>query len=524
MKNLYIILEIFTNGYQPIALDIISLLSILSGIFVIITSNPVLSIVFLIALFVNISCYLVLIGMHFLGLSYLLVYIGGVSMLFIFVIMLINIRVSELQSNLGNSLPLGFIISILFYYPVWNSIRSNSFSGNSKIDDIEILYTSSAKWDTAVAQSSDIASIGSILYSSHFIWLFLAALILLLSMVGAIVITISKSDSTGSISNYKPKNTFSNQQISLNSRTQKRSYSTDSRRLNPQWITGFVDGEGAFGIGIYRQKTFKTGWCIIPYFSLQLHKRDLDLMYRIQSFFSAGNITVDKSRNSVNYAVHSIEDLNNKIIPHFMEFPLLTQKHADFLLFKSIIDLMMCKEHLTIEGIRKILSFRASANSGLTDVLKESFPNIIPAKRPIVKVPKSIDPDWLVGFSEAEGCFSVVILKSKTYKSGFSVLLRFILAQHSRDTLLFNSIQEYLGCGIISQRSSQSLVCLTINKFSDNFNKIIPFFDKYPLQGNKKLDYLDFCKAAALVNDKTHLTDSGLELIREIKSGMNKGR
>jgi hypothetical protein len=62
------------------------------------------------------------------------------------------------------------------------------------------------------------------------------------------------------------------------------------------------------------------------------------------------------------------------------------------------------------------------------------------------------------------------------------------------------------------------------SKLVDINNSIIPFFNKYPLEGNKKLDYLDFCRAAELINAKVHLTSDGLEKLRQIKSGMNKGR
>jgi NADH-ubiquinone oxidoreductase chain 6 len=103
-------------GYQPFILDIISLLAILSAIMLIINSNPIVSVLFLIALFVNIAGYLILVGMHFLGLSYLLVYIGAVSILFLFVLMLLNIRTSELQSHTSNSLPLGYFVGIIFLY------------------------------------------------------------------------------------------------------------------------------------------------------------------------------------------------------------------------------------------------------------------------------------------------------------------------------------------------------------------------------------------------------------------------
>ena len=79
MNNLLIIYETYTNGYRTDILDIISLLAILCGIFVIISKNPVVSVLFLIGLFANISCYLIMLGLCFICLSYLVVYIGAVS-------------------------------------------------------------------------------------------------------------------------------------------------------------------------------------------------------------------------------------------------------------------------------------------------------------------------------------------------------------------------------------------------------------------------------------------------------------
>ena len=79
MNNLLIIYETYTNGYRTDILDIISLLAILCGIFVIISKNPVVSVLFLIGLFANISCYLIMLGLSFIGLAYLIVYIGAVN-------------------------------------------------------------------------------------------------------------------------------------------------------------------------------------------------------------------------------------------------------------------------------------------------------------------------------------------------------------------------------------------------------------------------------------------------------------
>lgn len=109
-------------GYQPFILDIISLLAIFAGIMVIITNNPIVSVLFLIALFINVAGYLILIGVNFVGLSYLLVYVGAISMLFLFILMLINIRISELHSDKNNSFPLGYIVAISVLSPLYKAI------------------------------------------------------------------------------------------------------------------------------------------------------------------------------------------------------------------------------------------------------------------------------------------------------------------------------------------------------------------------------------------------------------------
>jgi NADH-ubiquinone oxidoreductase chain 6 len=115
---MFLLNEIYTNGYRVEILDIVSLVAILSSILVIISKNPIVSVLFLIGLFLSIASYLMILGLNFIGLSYLLVYVGAVSILFLFILMLINVRISELLSNTSNSIPLAIIIVISFYYSV----------------------------------------------------------------------------------------------------------------------------------------------------------------------------------------------------------------------------------------------------------------------------------------------------------------------------------------------------------------------------------------------------------------------
>ena len=102
--------------------------------------------------------------------------------------------------------------------------------------------------------------------------------------------------------------------------------------------------------------------------------------------------------------------------------------------------------------------------------------------------------------------------------------MRFRIPQHVRDSKLIELLKKYFEWGTIENHSKSPAVALVITKFSIICEKIIPFFELYTLTGQKKLDYLDWCKISKLISEGSHLTIEGLELIRDIKKGMNKGR
>ena len=311
-----------------------------------------------------------------------------------------------------------------------------------------------------------------------------------------------------------------------------RSYSTANSRiansqiggylLKPYFVTGFTDAEGSFIVRIRKNPKAKTGWSVETKFSICIHKKDRMVLELIKAFFGGvGSITY-ASKGTLHYRIASLHDLINVVLPHFDKYPLNTQKRADYILFKEIILLMINKEHLTIEGIQKIVNFRASINLGGTENLKEAFPNTVPVERPVIEDIAIGNPYWFAGFASGEACFQVYIYKSKT-NLGETVQLKFDLAQHSRDTKLLTSLQNLLGYGSVSKHS-QNAVVFRATKFSDLMECLIPFFDKYKIIGVKSEDYQDFKKVAQLMEKKAHLTIEGLEDIRRIKAKMNRGR
>ena len=126
--------------------------------------------------------------------SYLLVYIGAVSILFLFILMLINVRISELLIENINSIPLAILLGSFFNYFVNNVLPSMMIAFNNLLYHFstvtKLASVTSVSWDGYLAETSHITSIGNILYGNYSIWLIITSIILLLAMVGAIVITL----------------------------------------------------------------------------------------------------------------------------------------------------------------------------------------------------------------------------------------------------------------------------------------------------------------------------------------------
>lgn len=215
--------------------------------------------------------------------------------------------------------------------------------------------------------------------------------------------------------------------------------------LTPWFISGFTDAEGCFSIIINRNKERRLGWAVQLEFKIELHVQDILLLYKIQDYFGVGSVT--QYGKVARYYTSSIKDLINVIIPHFTKYPLHTQKGADFILFKLAALLIEKGEHLTRCGLQQIVNFKASINWGLSDVLKQAFPNTIPYPRTMTGV-SGIPLDWLAGFISGDGNFSITLgrvnlLGIRTTRLFFSI------TQHIKDLPLMKSLVEVLGCGFV---------------------------------------------------------------------------
>jgi NADH-ubiquinone oxidoreductase chain 6 len=203
---------------NSILLDVLALGAILSGIMVITAKNPVISVLFLIAVFINVAGYLVLLGVAYLGLVYLIVYVGAIAILFLFVIMMLNLRLVELVETgqeYTKNLPMGAFLGSLFFFELLSILPASYHDGGSLYIPLSVfnwfnttllgISPSTAMEggstvhtafnpvvsDNLVTSFTQIESIGHGLYTYASLWLVVASVIFLLAMVGPIVLCMS---------------------------------------------------------------------------------------------------------------------------------------------------------------------------------------------------------------------------------------------------------------------------------------------------------------------------------------------
>ena len=197
---------------KNIFIDLLAFGSLLSSVLVITSKNPVIAVIFLISVFVNAAGYLILSGIGFIGISYIIVYIGAISVLFLFVIMMINIKLTDILdagSQYTKNLPLALAIGSLFIYEFFtitpftfsdvsllstflNTLTNlNGFFLDSNISSANIVFNAfnPVTVDTTFVNFLQVQAVGQSLYTLGAFWLIITSLILLLAMVAPIFIS-----------------------------------------------------------------------------------------------------------------------------------------------------------------------------------------------------------------------------------------------------------------------------------------------------------------------------------------------
>ena len=231
-------------------------------------------------------------------------------------------------------------------------------------------------------------------------------------------------------------------------------------KLTPEWIVGFVDGDGHFGF--FENENERKF-----YFVVSQDKRSINVLYELKTFFKCGSVH-KAGANMREYKVSSIEHLKSIIVPFFQKYHLKTSKKENF-------EILVNKLNLNI-------------NLNLT-----KNKNI------------ELNSDWLLGFIDAEGSFVCSLI-------GKQFISQMIIGLNSKDSEILDSIKSYLGFGIrytrkdgteIFQLSSQKDKYLFITKY------LLTKGNKDRLRTEKRICARKWSKIILLIQEKEHLTPSG---------------
>jgi hypothetical protein len=253
--------------------------------------------------------------------------------------------------------------------------------------------------------------------------------------------------------------------------------------LTDEWIVGCVDGDGCFKI--VKTSSNEKRYCFV----ISQDKRSVDVLYALKKKFGCGSVN-KAGGNMREYRVTKKEELAKVILPFFERHPLKTEKWHDFRLFF---------EELT----------GREPSAGLHSNNMVSNPNQV----------HEITRDWLVGFSDAESCFYVSMVKNYPRP-------QFVVGLHPKDRKILETIQKFLNCGTVYVKQPKNASSTIVYQVSSmkGFKTIIQTFttvtNRVLLKTTKRISFLKFKRIIRLIQDKKHLTEEGIDEILKIrKSG-----
>lgn len=178
---------------------IFSSFCLLSSIFVIFSKNPIFSVLFLIFTFICVTCLLFTLNLEFLPISFIVVYVGAIAVLLLFVIMMLNIKLSELSADSKSLLPFALIFGCFLFFEViflfqneFANLKLFNFGNNFFLADSLNSVNNNTTFLNFLSLFSNVKTIAFTLFSDYLFCFFLSSLILLLAMVGTIVLTLKK--------------------------------------------------------------------------------------------------------------------------------------------------------------------------------------------------------------------------------------------------------------------------------------------------------------------------------------------
>ena len=221
------------------------------------------------------------------------------------------------------------------------------------------------------------------------------------------------------------------------------------------------------------------------------------MLKEVQNFFNGiGNINLHKNDNTLHFVVTGVNDCII-IRNHFENYPLLTYKLVNFILWSQALNIINSNEHLNLNGLLQLIVLKVHSPKGLNPNLIKEFPNYKSIKLPDYN--PDYNPDlskinihWICGFINADGSFGVYLKKSNISKFGYSYNLKISISQHIKSLIVLDAIKNYFNFGNIYNFSATGSVSDYKISSIKNILLFIDLFKEAQLLGAKALDYSDF--------------------------------
>ena len=263
-------------------------------------------------------------------------------------------------------------------------------------------------------------------------------------------------------------------------------------KLTNDWITGFIDGDGCFSISkMPASKEFKGGNAtgLRFRFIASQDQRSADVLYALKKHFGCGTV-YKSSGNMMDYCITNRLHLRDKVLPHFVKYPLQTMKRIRFYEFATALRDYMGKlgedPGISVDSLYVSAEYKCTAG-------------------------------WFRGIVDADGCFSFSV-------SAGQCMPRFTLGMQRGESPLIKECQRLVRCGTLHTRKD-GLETLQVASVAHMEQFLIPFFETRGsavlLRTIKRISFQKWRKIVRLITEKRHLDAAGMEKILKYKQGLN---
>ena len=293
-------------------------------------------------------------------------------------------------------------------------------------------------------------------------------------------------------------------------------------KFTPAYISGLVQADGSFFIGIDRAANSSLGLRVTPKFILSQHISAKPLFEELKLYLNSGYVATN--RNEVNYVVGSLPQIKEKILPLIDQYPIRAGKLNSYLKFKQVIEMINNKQHLNKEGLAKIIDISYGMNLASSRTQEKKlelfkligFDKEISFERLSAPILPPMNPEFVSGLTDGDGSFFI------SFRANGRITPSFTVIQDSSCKDVLTELKKYFDCGTVYSLKSANAYRFQVENLEKILNNVIPHFNNNPLLTEKKTHFEIFSQVCDLLKSNTQKTNDGLLQIIDLAYNMNK--